>query len=80
MRQKYCRRGFSTLFPPEQREDMTNQLLEKAKIDGTLRPFQLTEEQCLRMCDVYAEFILENPDIALYNYRAPKYLQENILE
>lgn len=80
MRQKYCRRGFSTLFPPEQREDMTNQLLEKAKIDGTLRPFQLTEEQCLRMCDVYADFILENPDIALYNYRAPKYLQENILE
>lgn len=79
MRQKYFRRGFSTLFPPDQREQITEHLLEKADIDGTLRPFQLTEEQCISMCEVYADFILQNPDIALYNYRVSKSRQESLL-
>lgn len=78
MRQKYCRRGFGTLFPPQHREEVTDQLMERAEITGTLRPFQLTEEQCLRLCEVYADFILKHPDVALYNYRAPKCLQAEV--
>lgn len=72
MRQKYCRRGYGTLFPEDNRDDIVKELFYLADVDPLLRPFQLSVEECLRMSEVYYKFIEQNPEIANYDYRAPK--------
>ncbi|XP_049314811.1 dimethyladenosine transferase 1, mitochondrial [Bactrocera dorsalis] len=72
MRQKYCRRGYSTLFPPEDREDVTDTLFELADVDPTVRPFELSVEECLRLATVYSDFKDKHPEVARYDYRARK--------
>lgn len=72
MRQKYCRRGYGTLFPEEDRDNITDELFRNADVVSILRPFQLSVEECLRLADAYYEFIQKNPNIANYDYRAPK--------
>ncbi|XP_017479255.1 PREDICTED: dimethyladenosine transferase 1, mitochondrial [Rhagoletis zephyria] len=72
MRQKYCRRGFSTLFPPEERDEMTDTSFELADVDPTVRPFQLSVDECLRLATVYADFKEKHPEVASYDYRARK--------
>lgn len=69
MRQKYCRRGYSTLFPEECRDDTTKELFDKADVDPLLRPFQLSVEECLRLSQAYADHIVKYPEINLYDYR-----------
>lgn len=72
MRQKYCRRGYGTLFPPEQRDDLCFELFKQADVEDTVRPFQLSVEECIRLATVYKECIDNNPEIASYDFRAPK--------
>ncbi|KAH8300552.1 hypothetical protein KR018_012240 [Drosophila ironensis] len=72
MRQKYCRRGYGTLFPPEGREELAQQLFQLAEVQDTLRSFELSVEQCLRLSEVYAEHIAAHPEVGTYDYRAPK--------
>ncbi|XP_017843702.2 dimethyladenosine transferase 1, mitochondrial [Drosophila busckii] len=72
MRQKYCRRGYSNLLPPEEREEHTHLLFERADVKDTLRPFELSVEECLRLATVYAEHVAAYPEVAKYDYRAPK--------
>jgi len=72
MRQKYCRRGFSTLFPEECRDEITAKLFDEADVDPLLRPFQLSVEECLRLSEAYFECIKSNPEFNFYDYRAPK--------
>ncbi|KAH8264810.1 hypothetical protein KR038_002093 [Drosophila bunnanda] len=72
MRQKYCRRGYSTLFPLEGREEVTQKLFQRAEVQDTLRSFELSVEQCLRLAEVYAEHANAHPEVASYDYRAPK--------
>ncbi|KAH8239212.1 hypothetical protein KR032_001953 [Drosophila birchii] len=72
MRQKYCRRGYGTLFPPEDREEVTQKLFQRAEVQDTLRSFELSVEQCLRLAEVYAEHAKAHPEVASYDYRAPK--------
>ncbi|XP_054733276.1 dimethyladenosine transferase 1, mitochondrial [Anastrepha obliqua] len=72
MRQKYCRRGYSTLFPPEEREEITDMLFELADVDPTVRPFELSVDECLRLATVYAGYKDKHPEVADYDYRARK--------
>ena len=72
MRQKYCRRGYGTLLPPEQREQTTAQLFQLADVQDTLRPYELSVEECLRLAHVYAELLERQPELAAYDYRGPK--------
>ncbi|EDW79090.1 uncharacterized protein Dwil_GK10486 [Drosophila willistoni] len=72
MRQKYCRRGFSNLLPPELREEQTPELFRRADVVDTMRPFELSVDECVRLAEVYAEYIKSNPEVAHYDYRAPK--------
>ncbi|XP_067648492.1 dimethyladenosine transferase 1, mitochondrial [Eurosta solidaginis] len=79
MRQKYCRRGYSNLLPPENRDEMTDALFELADVDPTVRPFELSVDECLRLITVYAGFIEKYPEVADYDYRARKKpLNDNI--
>ncbi|GAB0100043.1 rRNA adenine N(6)-methyltransferase [Sergentomyia squamirostris] len=72
MRQKYVRRGISNLFPEDVREVFTEQMFQEADLDPTLRSFQLSAEECIRLADVYHRIIQAQPKINEFNYRAPK--------
>ncbi|EDW19333.2 dimethyladenosine transferase 1, mitochondrial [Drosophila mojavensis] len=72
MRQKYCRRGYSTLLPPEGREETTQALFQRADVKDTMRPFELSVAECLRLADAYADHLVAHPEVANYDYRAPK--------
>ncbi|SPP76768.1 dimethyladenosine transferase 1, mitochondrial [Drosophila guanche] len=72
MRQKYCRRGYGTLLPPDGREEATQTLFQRADVRDTLRSFELSVPQCLRLADVYAQYIKEHPEVEGYDYRGPK--------
>lgn len=72
MRQKYCRRGYGTLFPEADRNDIIQELFNAADVDQLARPFELSENEFLRLTAVYYDFIQKNPEIASYDYRAPK--------
>ncbi|KAG5676854.1 hypothetical protein PVAND_006661 [Polypedilum vanderplanki] len=72
MRQKYVRRGIQNLFPPKIRDDLTKRIFYEADIDSQSRSFQLSNEECLRLAQVYYNIIQEHPVIDSYNYRGPK--------
>uniref|UniRef100_A0A182WD60 rRNA adenine N(6)-methyltransferase n=1 Tax=Anopheles minimus TaxID=112268 RepID=A0A182WD60_9DIPT len=72
MRQKYCRRGVSNLYPPAVREELTELTFKRAEVDPLARSFQLSVAECLRIVEVYDDLVRQHPEIACYNYRAPK--------
>ena len=72
MRQKYCRRGISNLYPEDLREELTLQTFEAADVDPESRSFQLSVEECLRLAQAYSDLLEINPHIGVYNYRACK--------
>lgn len=74
MRQKYCRRGVSNLYPPEMRDELTKQTFDVAEVDPLARSFQLSVEECLRVAAAYSQLVAVHPEIANYNYRAPKHV------
>lgn len=72
MRQKYCRRGILTLYPPPVQEELTARTFAMAQVDPLLRPFQLSVDECLKLAEAYNKIIEEYPNYAEYNHRAPK--------
>lgn len=72
MRQKYCRRGVANLYPPAVREELTEQTFKRADVDPLARSFQLSVAECLRIVEAYDGLVRERPEIAAYDYRAPK--------
>uniref|UniRef100_A0A182M861 rRNA adenine N(6)-methyltransferase n=1 Tax=Anopheles culicifacies TaxID=139723 RepID=A0A182M861_9DIPT len=72
MRQKYCRRGVSNLYPPAVREELTELTFKRAEVDPLARSFQLSVAECLRIVEVYDDLVRQHPEIASYDYRAPK--------
>ncbi|XP_059622365.1 dimethyladenosine transferase 1, mitochondrial [Phlebotomus argentipes] len=72
MRQKYIRRGIGNLFPEDVREQLTEQVFREADLDPTLRSFQLSVEECLRLADAFHNIVKKHPRIDQFNYRAPK--------
>lgn len=72
MRQKYCRRGISNLYPEEMREELTERTFDAADVDPESRSFQLSNEECLRLASAYRDLIVEYPEIEDFNYRACK--------
>uniref|UniRef100_A0A1B0CTH1 rRNA adenine N(6)-methyltransferase n=1 Tax=Lutzomyia longipalpis TaxID=7200 RepID=A0A1B0CTH1_LUTLO len=72
MRQKYIQRGISNLFPEDVRQAFTEQMFQEADLDPTMRSFQLSVEECLRLAECYHKIIQIYPKIDEFNYRAPK--------
>ncbi|XP_053658681.1 dimethyladenosine transferase 1, mitochondrial [Anopheles marshallii] len=72
MRQKYCRRGVSNLYPPTVREELTERTFKRAEVDPLARSFQLSVAECLRIVEAYDDLVRQYPEIASYDYRAPK--------
>ncbi|KAL1512705.1 hypothetical protein ABEB36_002251 [Hypothenemus hampei] len=80
MRQKYCSKGISRLFPDCVSEELTKKLLILAELDPATRPYQLTNEDFVRICYVYKLLCEEYPRLYNYNYRMPKVLLEDYLQ
>ncbi|XP_053685889.1 dimethyladenosine transferase 1, mitochondrial [Sabethes cyaneus] len=78
MRQKYCRRGVSNLYPPPLREELTELTFRIADVDPLARPFQLSTDECLRIAGAYEQLVRANPEIENYNYRAQKNNDEDL--
>ncbi|CAG9855879.1 unnamed protein product [Phyllotreta striolata] len=72
MRQKYCIRGLERLFPEEHRKELGSKLLQLAEIDPTIRPFQISNEEFVRIFYAYKILCEERPDLINYDSRAPK--------
>uniref|UniRef100_A0A2M4AA67 rRNA adenine N(6)-methyltransferase n=1 Tax=Anopheles triannulatus TaxID=58253 RepID=A0A2M4AA67_9DIPT len=72
MRQKYCRRGVSNLYPPTVRDELTDLTFRKSSVDPLSRSFQLSVDECLRIVEAYDELSQQHPEIRGYDYRAPK--------
>jgi len=74
MRQKYCLRGASNLFPKEEREELTSKLFHLADVDPHARPFELSNEEFARLCYAHNAICENRADLLRFDYRAPKYL------
>lgn len=72
MRQKYCRRGVSNLYPENQRDELTDETFKMSEVDPEARSFQLSVDECLRIAKAYHELLKVHPHIESYNYRASK--------
>ncbi|XP_033368630.1 dimethyladenosine transferase 1, mitochondrial isoform X2 [Parus major] len=68
-RRKYCFRGIETLFPENERLKRTEQLMMRADVDPTLRPFQLSMSQFRNLCNEYRKMCDEDPSLFVFNYR-----------
>lgn len=74
MRQKYCQRGVSNLYPENLRDELTQRTFEMAEVNPEARSFQLSVDECLRIATAYHELLKIYPHIESYNYRASKKL------
>lgn len=72
MRQKYCRRGVSNLYPEDLRTELTDKTFRMAEVNPEARSFQLSVDECLRIATAYHELLKIHPHIESYNYRASK--------
>jgi len=72
MRQKFCRRGVSNLYPENLRDELTEKTFEMAEVNPEARSFQLSVDECLRIATAYHELLKIHPHIESYNYRASK--------
>lgn len=72
MRQKYVKRGVENLFPPKVRDELTYHVFKTAEIDPMLRSYQLSNEETLRIAQVYYQILQEYPEIDRYNHRAQR--------
>ncbi|XP_037052500.1 dimethyladenosine transferase 1, mitochondrial [Bradysia coprophila] len=72
MRQKFCRRGVSNLYPENLRDELTERTFKMAEVDPEARSFQLSVDECLRIAAAYHELLQIYPHIESYNYRACK--------
>lgn len=72
MRQKYCRRGVSNLYPEDLRDELTSKTFQLADVNPEARSFQLSVDECLRIATAYHDLLKIYPHIESYNYRASK--------
>lgn len=80
MRQKYCRRGISNLYPEDIRDELTDRTFALANIEPSTRSFELSVEECCRLAEAYSKIVEEHPTIENYNYRACKNPKINDLD
>ncbi|XP_029349759.1 dimethyladenosine transferase 1, mitochondrial [Echeneis naucrates] len=68
-RRKHCHKGVEKLFPAECRMELTQQMMQKADVDPTLRPTELTIPHMRALVDVYADLCAQQPSLLSYEFR-----------
>lgn len=77
MRQKKIRFAISNLYPVELRDDLVKRTFETAEVSPEAKCFQISNEECIRLANVYSDIIKEYPHVNHYNYRARKFKDVN---
>lgn len=72
MRQKKIFFAVKNLYPTELCEELTNRTFEQAAVSPLAKCFEISNEECLRIANAYNDIIVEYPNVANYNYRAPR--------
>lgn len=68
-RRKYCYKGIEKLFPQARCAELTKEMMQKADVDPTLRPTELTIPHIRALCDAYAHLCSHDPDLFSYDFR-----------
>ncbi|XP_032356957.1 dimethyladenosine transferase 1, mitochondrial isoform X2 [Etheostoma spectabile] len=68
-RRKHCHKGVEKLFPEACRVELTQEMMQKADVDPTLRPTDLTIPQFRALADAYAHFCCHDPSLLSYEFR-----------
>ncbi|XP_040916404.1 dimethyladenosine transferase 1, mitochondrial [Toxotes jaculatrix] len=68
-RRKYCHKGIEKLFPEECRLELTQEMMQKADVDPTLRPTELTIPQIRALVDAYAHLCSREPGLLNFEFR-----------
>ncbi|KAG7510130.1 dimethyladenosine transferase 1, mitochondrial [Solea senegalensis] len=68
-RRKHCYRGVEMLFPEACRVDLTQEMLQRADVDPTLRPTELTIPHFRALVDAYAHLCATDPSLFHYDFR-----------
>ncbi|XP_026155436.1 dimethyladenosine transferase 1, mitochondrial [Mastacembelus armatus] len=68
-RRKYCHKGVEKLFPEACRMELTQEMMEKADVDPTLRPTELTIPHIRALADAYAHLCSQEPSLLSYEFR-----------
>ncbi|XP_031640413.1 dimethyladenosine transferase 1, mitochondrial [Contarinia nasturtii] len=78
MRSKEIKKAVSNLYPNELCKELTTQTFAQAGVSPLAKCFELSNEECLRIASAYNDIIKEYPNVANYNYRAPKVKAFNV--
>lgn len=78
MRQKKVNHCIKNLYPGELCAELTERTFTTAKVSPQAKCFELSNEECLQLANSYNDILKEYPNIANYNYRAPKFKNFNI--
>lgn len=68
-RRKHFYKGLEKLFPEASRVELTQEMLEKADLDPTLKSTELKIHQFRALCDAYAHLCSLDPNLIDYEYR-----------
>lgn len=68
-RRKHCHKGIEKLFPEVCRVELTQEMMQKADVDPTLRPTELTMSQFRALADAYAHLCTHEPSLLGYEFR-----------
>ncbi|KAG7226244.1 hypothetical protein INR49_002994 [Caranx melampygus] len=68
-RRKHCHKGVEKLFPEGCRMELTQEMMQKADVDPTLRPTELTIPQFRALVDAYAHLCIQEPSLLSYEHR-----------
>ncbi|XP_055011032.1 dimethyladenosine transferase 1, mitochondrial [Boleophthalmus pectinirostris] len=68
-RRKHFYKGLEKLFPEASRVELTQEMIQKADIDPTLRSTELKIPQFRALCEVYAHLCSQDSSLIDYEYR-----------
>ncbi|XP_070697863.1 dimethyladenosine transferase 1, mitochondrial [Pempheris klunzingeri] len=68
-RRKHCHKGVEKLFPEARRIELTQEMMQKADVDPTLRPTDLTIPHIRALADAYAHLCTREPDLLSFEFR-----------
>uniref|UniRef100_A0AAV2JFJ9 Dimethyladenosine transferase 1, mitochondrial n=1 Tax=Knipowitschia caucasica TaxID=637954 RepID=A0AAV2JFJ9_KNICA len=68
-RRKHFYKGLEKLFPEARRVELTQEVIQRADLDPTLRSTELTIPQFRALCDAYADLCSQNDALIHFEYR-----------
>ncbi|XP_041667862.1 dimethyladenosine transferase 1, mitochondrial isoform X1 [Cheilinus undulatus] len=68
-RRKHCHKGIEKLFPEACRAELTQEMMQRADVDPTLRPTDLTIPHVRALADAYAHLCTREPGLISYDFR-----------